>query len=165
MACACGATVALMDLGFSSHAFHSSARLVFMEASVSKDRKSLTFTPPPNGKVFPPGPAFVFLTVSATKPSALGKGLTGCGSESRLTTSPALAPGSRWVAVTRRRRWSERHDRTNQSVLRSKLSAYATILCVSSLYEISHRNERLRLEVPVGFERLNHGLKLPCAPF
>jgi hypothetical protein len=57
------ALVSLMDLGFSSHAFHSSARLVFMEASLSKDRASLTFNVPPNGRVFPPGPATVFLTV------------------------------------------------------------------------------------------------------
>ncbi|EKM54423.1 uncharacterized protein PHACADRAFT_258261 [Phanerochaete carnosa HHB-10118-sp] len=55
--------VSLMDLGFSSHAFHSSARLVFMESSVSAGGKSLTFTAPPNGRVFPPGPAVVFLTV------------------------------------------------------------------------------------------------------
>lgn len=62
----CVAAVSLMDLGFSSHAFHSSARLVFMDATISKARNSLTFTTPPNGKVFPPGPAVVFLTVSAT---------------------------------------------------------------------------------------------------
>ena len=55
--------VALMDLGFSSHAFHSSARLVFMDASISRDSKSLMFVTPPNGRVFPPGPATVFLTV------------------------------------------------------------------------------------------------------
>ncbi|KAI0737817.1 glyoxal oxidase precursor [Daedaleopsis nitida] len=55
--------VALMDLGFSSHAFHSSARLVFMDAIISADRKSLTFITPPNGRVYPPGPATVFLTV------------------------------------------------------------------------------------------------------
>ncbi|EIN08242.1 glyoxal oxidase precursor [Punctularia strigosozonata HHB-11173 SS5] len=55
--------VSLMDLGFSSHAFHSSARLVFMDATISKDRKSLTFTTPPNGRVYPPGPATVFLTI------------------------------------------------------------------------------------------------------
>ncbi|KAI0650924.1 glyoxal oxidase N-terminus-domain-containing protein [Trametes meyenii] len=55
--------VSLMDLGFSSHAFHSSARLVFMDARISADRKSLTFTTPPNGRVFPPGPATVFLTI------------------------------------------------------------------------------------------------------
>ena len=52
-----------MDLGFSSHAFHSSARLVFLEHTVSRDRKSLTFTLPPNGRVYPPGPATIFLTV------------------------------------------------------------------------------------------------------
>ncbi|KAI0355513.1 glyoxal oxidase precursor [Trametes cingulata] len=55
--------VSLMDLGFSTHAFHSSARLVFMDARISADRNSLTFTTPPNGRVFPPGPATVFLTI------------------------------------------------------------------------------------------------------
>ncbi|KAH9854840.1 glyoxal oxidase precursor [Lenzites betulinus] len=55
--------VSLMDLGFSTHAFHSSARLVFMDATISRDSKSLTFTTPPNGRVFPPGPATIFLTI------------------------------------------------------------------------------------------------------
>ncbi|KAI0080794.1 glyoxal oxidase precursor [Panus rudis PR-1116 ss-1] len=55
--------VCLMDLGFSSHAFHSSARLVFMDATLSRDGKSLTFTTPPNGRVYPPGPATIFLTI------------------------------------------------------------------------------------------------------
>ncbi|KAI0808904.1 glyoxal oxidase N-terminus-domain-containing protein [Irpex lacteus] len=55
--------VSLMDLGFSSHAFHSSARLVFLDHTVSRDRKSITFTLPPNGRVYPPGPATIFLTV------------------------------------------------------------------------------------------------------
>ncbi|PIL37675.1 hypothetical protein GSI_01369 [Ganoderma sinense ZZ0214-1] len=55
--------VSLMDLGFSSHAFHSSARLVFMDATISADRTSLTFLTPPNGRVYPPGPATIFLTV------------------------------------------------------------------------------------------------------
>ncbi|KAF9457741.1 copper radical oxidase [Collybia nuda] len=55
--------VALMDLGFSSHAFHSSSRLVFMNAVLTPDRKSITIVSPPNNRVFPPGPAFVFLTV------------------------------------------------------------------------------------------------------
>ena len=53
-----------MDLGFSSHAFHSSARLVFMDAKISPDHKTLTFTTPPNGKIYPPGPATVFLTIN-----------------------------------------------------------------------------------------------------
>ncbi|KAF4617447.1 hypothetical protein D9613_006409 [Agrocybe pediades] len=55
--------VALMDLGFSSHAFHSSSRLVFMEAQLSPDRKTLSVLSPPNNRVYPPGPAFIFLTV------------------------------------------------------------------------------------------------------
>ncbi|KAI0757970.1 glyoxal oxidase precursor [Fomes fomentarius] len=55
--------VALMDLGFSTHGFHMGARLVFMDATIATDGKSLTFVTPPNGRVYPPGPATVFLTV------------------------------------------------------------------------------------------------------
>ncbi|KAI0705751.1 glyoxal oxidase precursor [Cerioporus squamosus] len=55
--------VALMDLGFSTHGFHAGARLVFMDAKISSDGKTLTFVTPPNGRVYPPGPATVFLTV------------------------------------------------------------------------------------------------------
>ncbi|KAF8492690.1 hypothetical protein JB92DRAFT_2835328 [Gautieria morchelliformis] len=59
--------VVLMDLGFSTHAFHTGSRLVFAKAQLSEDRTSLTFTSPPNYRVYPPGPvllpAFVFLTV------------------------------------------------------------------------------------------------------
>lgn len=51
--------VALMDLGFSSHAFHSSNRLVFMEAQLSRSRKSLTITSPPNNRIYPPGPGML----------------------------------------------------------------------------------------------------------
>jgi hypothetical protein len=56
-------SVSLMDLGFSSHSFHSSARLVFMNATLSKNRNTITFTTPPSGRVYPPGPATLFLTV------------------------------------------------------------------------------------------------------
>ncbi|KAI0684365.1 glyoxal oxidase N-terminus-domain-containing protein [Earliella scabrosa] len=55
--------VSLMDLGYSTHGFHMGARLVFMEAHIAHDGKSLTFRTPPNGRVYPPGPATVFLTV------------------------------------------------------------------------------------------------------
>ncbi|KAF7768273.1 CAZyme family AA5 [Agaricus bisporus var. burnettii] len=55
--------VALMDLGFSSHAFHSSSRLVFMDAHLSEDGKTLSIKSPPNNRVYPPGPAYIFLTV------------------------------------------------------------------------------------------------------
>ncbi|KAJ7582405.1 glyoxal oxidase N-terminus-domain-containing protein, partial [Mycena floridula] len=56
--------VALMDLGFSSHAFHSSSRLVFMDATLSHDRKTLTITSPPNNRVYPPGPGRSLLSVA-----------------------------------------------------------------------------------------------------
>ena len=49
-------TVALMDLGFSTHAFHSSSRLVFMDAEFFQDGRALSITSPPNNRVFPPGP-------------------------------------------------------------------------------------------------------------
>jgi len=55
--------VALIDMGFSSHAFHSSSRLVFMDAELSQNKKSLTITTPPNNRVFPPGIGYVFVTV------------------------------------------------------------------------------------------------------
>ncbi|KAJ6470095.1 glyoxal oxidase N-terminus-domain-containing protein [Mycena vitilis] len=48
--------------GFSSHAFHSSSRLVFMDAALAPNKRSLTITSPPNNRVFPPGPAFIFVT-------------------------------------------------------------------------------------------------------
>ena len=61
-----------MDLGFSSHAFHSSARLVFLDAQLSRDKQSLTFTMPPSGRVYPPGPATLFLTVEdVTSPGVM----------------------------------------------------------------------------------------------
>ncbi|KAJ3717702.1 glyoxal oxidase N-terminus-domain-containing protein [Lentinula raphanica] len=55
--------VALMDMGYSSHAFHSSSRMVFMEAELSDDQGSLIVTTPPNNRVYPPGPAYIFVTV------------------------------------------------------------------------------------------------------
>ncbi|PFH46926.1 copper radical oxidase [Amanita thiersii Skay4041] len=55
--------VALMDLGFSSHAFRASARLVYMDTHLSQDKTRLTIMSPPNNRVYPPGPAFIYLTV------------------------------------------------------------------------------------------------------
>ena len=52
-----------MDLGFSTHATHPSNRLVWLESKLSKDRTELTITAPPNGKIYPPGPGYLYLTV------------------------------------------------------------------------------------------------------
>ncbi|KAF7325762.1 hypothetical protein MKEN_00426700 [Mycena kentingensis (nom. inval.)] len=55
--------VALMDLGFSSHAFHSTERLVFMDAVLSPNRRTLSILSPPNNRVYPPGPGWIFVTI------------------------------------------------------------------------------------------------------
>ncbi|KXN85789.1 hypothetical protein AN958_10835 [Leucoagaricus sp. SymC.cos] len=61
--------VALMDLRFSSHTFHSSSRLVFVEAQLSKNGNTLTIISPPNNRVYPwTSPTdfvvgYIFLTV------------------------------------------------------------------------------------------------------
>jgi len=71
--------VALMDLGFSSHAWHSSQRLVFMNAKLNPDQKSLTIQIPPNNRVFPPGPGWIFVTIDGVTSEAahvlVGNGL------------------------------------------------------------------------------------------
>ena len=52
-----------MDLGYVTHATHMSSRLVYLVTSLSSDRKSLTITAPPNGKIYPPGPGWLYLVV------------------------------------------------------------------------------------------------------
>ncbi|KAJ7213258.1 glyoxal oxidase N-terminus-domain-containing protein [Mycena rebaudengoi] len=79
--------VALMDLGYSSHAFHSSSRLVWLEAALSPDRSYLEIASPPNNRVFPPGPGYIFLTVGDTT-SAGAHVMVGSGA-----TPPVLDQG------------------------------------------------------------------------
>lgn len=58
--------VALIDLGYSSHAFHSSNRLVFMTAQLGPklgNTQKMVIKAPPNNRVYPPGPAYIYLTV------------------------------------------------------------------------------------------------------
>ncbi|KAF7337886.1 hypothetical protein MVEN_02011700 [Mycena venus] len=51
--------VALMDLGYVTHAQHSNSRLVFLEHTVLGN--TLQITAPPNNNIYPPGPAWLFL--------------------------------------------------------------------------------------------------------
>ena len=55
--------VALMDLGYVTHAVHASSRLVYLVSSLSADRTTLTITGPPSGEVYPPGPGFVYVVL------------------------------------------------------------------------------------------------------
>ncbi|KAJ7512721.1 glyoxal oxidase N-terminus-domain-containing protein [Mycena galericulata] len=82
--------VALIDLGFSTHAFHSSQRLVFMDAVLSKNGKTLTITSPPNNQVFPPGPGFIFVTLGETT-SAGAHVMVGSGASPPVPNQGNLA--------------------------------------------------------------------------
>ncbi|KAJ7444844.1 copper radical oxidase [Mycena latifolia] len=63
--------VALMDLGFVTHAVHANSRMVYLDATPSADGTTLTVTGPPNGKVYPPGPGWLFLVVDGVPSKAL----------------------------------------------------------------------------------------------
>ncbi|KAF7300981.1 hypothetical protein MIND_00661200 [Mycena indigotica] len=71
--------VALMDLGFSSHAFHSSARLVYLDAKLDSDHKTLHITSPPNNRVYPPGIGYIYVTVADTYVSKGAQVMIGSG--------------------------------------------------------------------------------------
>ncbi|KAF7308868.1 Copper radical oxidase [Mycena kentingensis (nom. inval.)] len=72
-------TVALMDLGFATHGVHMDQRLVYLDAVLSRDKKTLKITAPPTAPVFPPGPAFLFVVTDTGVPSVARKTLVGTG--------------------------------------------------------------------------------------
>ncbi|KAJ7622189.1 glyoxal oxidase precursor [Roridomyces roridus] len=51
--------VSLMDMGFVTHGWHAGSRLVFLEHTLSGS--TLTITAPPNGNIYPPGPAWIYV--------------------------------------------------------------------------------------------------------
>ncbi|KAF7296106.1 hypothetical protein MKEN_01425800 [Mycena kentingensis (nom. inval.)] len=51
--------VSLMDMGYITHAQHANSRLVFLENRLVGN--TLEITAPPNGNIYPPGPAWIFL--------------------------------------------------------------------------------------------------------
>ncbi|KAH7926667.1 putative copper radical oxidase [Leucogyrophana mollusca] len=55
--------VALMDLGFVTHAVHANSRLVYLVASLSDDGETLEVTGPPNANIYPPGPGWIYVVV------------------------------------------------------------------------------------------------------
>ncbi|KAI0664680.1 copper radical oxidase [Cubamyces menziesii] len=70
--------VALMDLGYVTHAVHANSRLVYLKSSLSSDKATLTITGPPNGNIYPPGPGFIYVIVDGV-PSVGTKVLIGDG--------------------------------------------------------------------------------------
>ncbi|KAG1877743.1 putative copper radical oxidase [Suillus subalutaceus] len=55
--------VALMDLGFVTHAVHANSRLVYLSSSLFSDGHSLQITGPPRPAVYPPGPGWIYVVV------------------------------------------------------------------------------------------------------
>ncbi|KIK46373.1 copper radical oxidase [Suillus luteus UH-Slu-Lm8-n1] len=55
--------VALMDLGFVTHAVHANSRLVYLSFSLLSDEQSLQITGPPRPAVYPPGPGWIYVVV------------------------------------------------------------------------------------------------------
>jgi len=72
-------TVALMDLGFSTHGAHVDQRFVKLVSTLSRDKKTLTVTGPPTSRIYPPGPGFLFVVTAAGVPSFGHKTIIGTG--------------------------------------------------------------------------------------
>ncbi|KAJ7272065.1 copper radical oxidase [Mycena haematopus] len=71
--------VALMDFGYVTHAVHANSRMVYLDATLSEDSPhELTITTPPNGMIYPPGPAWIVVVVdgipSVAKQLIIGDG-------------------------------------------------------------------------------------------
>ena len=71
-------TVALIDLGFQTHGVGYNQRYVTLEATLSKNRRTLTVAGPPNTNIYPPGPGFLFVLCNNI-PSVAQKVMVGSG--------------------------------------------------------------------------------------
>uniref|UniRef100_A0A0W0F0Z7 Copper radical oxidase n=1 Tax=Moniliophthora roreri TaxID=221103 RepID=A0A0W0F0Z7_MONRR len=74
-----GASVWAMDLGFATHGVHMDTRAVKLVSTLSSDKRTLTVTGPPNGRIYPPGPAFIYVVTDAGVPSFGHKTIIGTG--------------------------------------------------------------------------------------
>ncbi|KAJ7599807.1 glyoxal oxidase N-terminus-domain-containing protein [Mycena floridula] len=74
-----GVTVSLMDLGFSTHGVHMDQRLVKLVSKLSADKKTLTVTGPPTSRIYPPGPAFLYVVTAGGVLSFGHKTIIGTG--------------------------------------------------------------------------------------
>ncbi|KAJ7085804.1 copper radical oxidase [Mycena belliarum] len=63
--------VALMDFGYVTHAVHANSRLVYLVATLSTNGATLSIAGPPNGKIYPPGPGWLFLVVNGIPSKAV----------------------------------------------------------------------------------------------
>jgi hypothetical protein len=71
--------VALMDLGFATHAVHMDQRPLYLDAVLHEDKTKLTVTGPPTPPLFPPVPGFIFVVTDSGVPSFGHRTLIGTG--------------------------------------------------------------------------------------
>ncbi|KIJ49203.1 copper radical oxidase [Sphaerobolus stellatus SS14] len=70
--------VALIDLGFITHGVHMDQRLVFLSATLAPTGTQLTIQAPPNGMIYPPGPAYLYVVADGV-PSFGHETMVGTG--------------------------------------------------------------------------------------
>ncbi|GJJ12922.1 hypothetical protein Clacol_007169 [Clathrus columnatus] len=71
--------VALMDLGFATHAVHMDHRLVYLSSELNSAQNSLVVQTPPNSSVYPPGPAYLYIVTEQGVPSFGHQTIIGTG--------------------------------------------------------------------------------------
>ncbi|KAG7446827.1 uncharacterized protein BT62DRAFT_967591 [Guyanagaster necrorhizus] len=76
---ATNASVSLMDLGFATHAVHMDQRLLKLVCSLSDDGTTLTVTGPSTARLYPPGPAYLYIVTDEGVPSFGHKTIIGTG--------------------------------------------------------------------------------------
>ena len=77
--------VALMDLGFVTHAVHANSRLVYLAVSSFHNGK-IILPGPPDGNIYPPGPGWIFLVANGI-PSQGKMVMVGDGQDPPLDNS------------------------------------------------------------------------------
>lgn len=91
-----------MDLGFATHGVHMDQRLVQLTATLSSSRTTLVVQAPPNGKIYPPGPGYLYVVTNSGVPSFGHRTLIGTGAsppvdEGAITKYVACHNGSAYA--------------------------------------------------------------------
>ncbi|KAJ8473322.1 hypothetical protein ONZ45_g16339 [Pleurotus djamor] len=71
--------VNLMDLGFATHGVHMDQKLVQLKATLSRDKKTIKVTAPSDGRLYSPGPGFLYVVTDKGIPSVGHRLIIGNG--------------------------------------------------------------------------------------
>ncbi|KAJ7767069.1 glyoxal oxidase N-terminus-domain-containing protein [Mycena olivaceomarginata] len=83
--------------GFATHGSHMDQRFVKLVSKLSPDKKTLTVTGPPTSRIYPPGPAFLYVVTAGGVPSFGHKTIVGTGAsppvdQGAINKSVAIVP-------------------------------------------------------------------------